>query len=74
MVTIQASGIQERLIQAGARAIRLHASFESKDFHGGTMSETVDFELPVLDAGLYKCIVTDENQVVYIGLVAFGVR
>lgn len=31
------------------------------------MSETVDFELPALDAGLYKCIVTDENQVIYIG-------
>lgn len=67
MVTIQASGIQKRLIQAGARAIHLHASFEGKDFHGGSMSETVDFELPELDSGLYKCIVTDESRVVYIG-------
>ena len=67
MVTIQASGIQKRLIQAGAQVISLHASFESKDFRGGTMSETVDFELPELDSGLYKCIVTDENQVIYIG-------
>ena len=67
MVTIQASAIQKRLIQAGAQAIPLHASFESKDFRGGTMSETVDFKLPELDSGLYKCIVTDEDQVVYVG-------
>lgn len=67
MVTIQASGIQKRLIQAGARTVSLHASFESKDVRGGTISETVDFELPKLDSGLYKCVFTDEKQVVYVG-------
>ena len=67
MTTTQASAIHKRLIQAGARVISLHASFESKDFHGGTISETVFFELPELDSGLYKCIVTDEDQVVYVG-------
>lgn len=67
MTTIRASGIQKRLIQAGARVMSLHASFESKDFHGGTISETVFFELPELDSGLYRCIVTDEDRVVYVG-------
>lgn len=67
MVTIQASGIQKRLIQAGAQAISLYTSFDSKDIHGDEIEEVVDFELPVLDAGLYTRIITDEKQVVYIG-------
>lgn len=31
------------------------------------ISEVADFELPELDADLYTVVVTDEDQVVYVG-------
>lgn len=61
MVKIKQSSIQNRLIAAGARPVKLSSFFKSKDISGKTITESAEFELPELDDDLYKFIQTDEG-------------